>query len=357
MSRKDMNTRLAFLLLPCAWLLVISGFAQGNLTPPGPPAPTMRTLDQLGAKLDQANTNLASTEAKADEINAKAEKRTPISSLPFVISEPGSYYLARNLRFTAATGHAITIAVSDVTLDLMGFTLSSAPEVTGDGIRLNGGVRNIAIKNGNITGNTTVTYNGATWTTAPAGFARGIGAVATLDPVAHCEYSHLRISGCRNEGLEGGFYALIQHVIAARNGGGGISAFDATIAHCRADLNGGTGINSTDGLVSDCTSSRNQGTGISASDVTHCIVRNSGGHGIFARSVSNSIAQSSGVHGIFAGEGSVTHSVAVLSGSDGINAQSGVVSFCKASSNNRLANGSVDIDAAGATRTGNNPTP
>ena len=354
----NVSIRLAiFFSVACSVILPRAAQGQGALTPPGPPAPMMQTLDQLGGKLDQANTKLGSTEAKADEIIAKAEKRTPISSLPFVINEPGSYYLAGNLRFAAASGHAITISVSDVTLDLMGFTLSSTPEVTGDAIRLTGGVRNVAIKNGTITGNTTVTYNGATWTTAPAGFSRGIFAVATLDPVAHCDYSHLRISGCRNAGLDGGFYALIQHVIAARNGGGGISAFDATIVHCRADLNGGVGINSPDGLVRDCTSSRNSSTGISASNVSHCIVKSSGSHGIFARTVSNSIAESSGGHGIFAAEGSVSHSIALLSGSDGINAPSGVVAFCKSSHNNRLANGSVDIDATGATRTGNHPAP
>jgi len=41
-------------------------FAQGSLTPPGAPAPTMKSLDQI-------------------------EPRTPISSLPFTISSSGSY--------------------------------------------------------------------------------------------------------------------------------------------------------------------------------------------------------------------------------------------------------------------------
>ena len=44
----------------------------GPLTPPGPPAPTSKTLNEI-------------------------EPRTPINSLPFVIEEPGSYYLTRNL--------------------------------------------------------------------------------------------------------------------------------------------------------------------------------------------------------------------------------------------------------------------
>src|SRR5436190_2248196 len=79
-----------------------AAFAQGSLTPPGAPAPTMKTLD---------------------EIDAKLEKRTPISSVPFTISASGSYYLTGNLAVT--TGTAITISADNVTLDLNGFTISS----------------------------------------------------------------------------------------------------------------------------------------------------------------------------------------------------------------------------------------
>src|SRR5437868_13887701 len=73
-------------------------FAQGNLTPPGAPAPTMKTLDQV-------------------------EARIPISSVPYTISASGSYYLTTNV--TATVSNAITIAASGVTLDLNGFTISS----------------------------------------------------------------------------------------------------------------------------------------------------------------------------------------------------------------------------------------
>src|SRR6185295_16428367 len=75
-----------------------TALAQGPLTPPGAPAPTMKTLDQV-------------------------EARTLISSAPFTISQPGSYYLTANL--TVSSGNAITIAASGVTLDLNGFTISS----------------------------------------------------------------------------------------------------------------------------------------------------------------------------------------------------------------------------------------
>ena len=81
-----------------------SAFSQGALTPPGAPAPTMRTLAQLDAKLDPrtAITNTASA---------------------VTILQPGSYYLAGNL--TVSGGDAITIATNGVTLDLNGFTIRS----------------------------------------------------------------------------------------------------------------------------------------------------------------------------------------------------------------------------------------
>ena len=79
-------------------LLTITANSQGVLTPPGAPAPMMKTLQQI-------------------------EPRTPISSLPYTISAPGSYYLTGPLN---STNTGITVAANDVTIDLMGFTISGA---------------------------------------------------------------------------------------------------------------------------------------------------------------------------------------------------------------------------------------
>src|SRR5689334_14299720 len=95
-----MKTRKQVLLaaVVSTFSILPSAFGQGALTPPGAPAPTMKSLDQV-------------------------EPRTPIPSLPFTITNSGSYYLTTNLTGQSGT-NGITIACSPVTLDLSGFALT-----------------------------------------------------------------------------------------------------------------------------------------------------------------------------------------------------------------------------------------
>src|SRR3954469_21762838 len=86
-------------LLSCAVPSLL--LAQGNLIPSGAPGPTMKTLTQV-------------------------EPRTPISSLPLVITNSGSYYLTANLTGIVGT-NGITITADNVTIDLNGFALNGVP--------------------------------------------------------------------------------------------------------------------------------------------------------------------------------------------------------------------------------------
>jgi len=87
--------------------------------------------------------------AKAFE-TAQPVTATPITSIPFVISTSGNYYLPANLTGTAAAGAAITITASQVVLDLNGRTISdSTPTNFAYGILVFNQV-DVTIQNGDI---------------------------------------------------------------------------------------------------------------------------------------------------------------------------------------------------------------
>ena len=122
-------TLLAFILHPSSFIL-----AQGPLTPPGAPAPTMKTLDQV-------------------------EPRIPITTLPLFISTSGSYYLTKSFAQNfAGPLDAITISADHVTVDFCGFTVQQTGTAASiAGVRLGSTtfgtpLRNVVLRNGTIAG-------------------------------------------------------------------------------------------------------------------------------------------------------------------------------------------------------------
>jgi hypothetical protein len=157
--------------------------AGGPLDPPGAPGVTMKSLSEV-------------------------EPRTPISALPYTISEPGSYYLTGNLSVSTAID-GISVQADDVTIDLNGF------ELNGNGM----GSRAIF---GSTTGgfppppprrNWRV-YNGAI-----VGWAHAFSA-----PTSQVQIDHVRASGIR----WGGFTT-----------GAGARVSDCSVESSSTDLNQG----------------------------------------------------------------------------------------------------------------------
>ncbi|MCX5890100.1 MAG: hypothetical protein NTY36_11680 [Deltaproteobacteria bacterium] len=58
---------------------------------------------------------------------------TAITTLPFLITSPGLYYLPRNLTHSSTGVYAIPVAADDVTIDLMGFCLTGPGKGSGGG--------------------------------------------------------------------------------------------------------------------------------------------------------------------------------------------------------------------------------
>lgn len=254
--------------------------AQGPLAPPGPPGETMRTLQQI-------------------------EPRTPISSVPFTITQPGSYFLTQNV---SGSTQGIWIAASDVHLDLNGFTVSGDKFVFGHGLIVvpsdNVSVQGGVIKNWGGNGieapevTNLVVENVALMNNAGHGIHFSSGALGGVDsqdnggagifaskPVPgigvivkkHPKPSHVQRNGGGGVVIEGDFDAELSGVIHG-NTGHGISWAPATPA---------------DGLrlkLEDCDSSHNTGDGLHLAGTSSAEARcemadvsfnNNGGGGVF----------------------------------------------------------------------------
>ncbi|MFZ5453195.1 MAG: NosD domain-containing protein [Thermodesulfobacteriota bacterium] len=127
---------------------------------------------------------------------------TRISRLPYTINAPGYYYLGGNLSYTK--GHGITVNADNVTIDLMGFTLTG-PNMANDynGIYMSGR-KNVEVRNGTLSG----WYMGVKEDYSGASRHRmiGIRAVGNRNGINLSGTSHL-IKGCT--ALPGSFGATM----------------------------------------------------------------------------------------------------------------------------------------------------
>ena len=215
-------------------------FAQGSLTPPGAPAPTMKTLTQI-------------------------EPRTPISSVPVTISSPGSYYLTTNLTVTSGN-FGVIINSGNVTLDLNGFVLQGVSGSYG-GVIVNGTYTNITMGNGAITG----------W---------GESGVNAFNYGTSCNlvFEHLTVSANGGNGIATSAGSVVRDCCSISNASIGIYCTGGLISGCMSRNNGSYGIYANDCVVRDCQaeSNSNSGIGVTYSTVRDCHVRNNALNGIYA---------------------------------------------------------------------------
>jgi hypothetical protein len=298
-------TGLTLLALATLNLQLSTAFAQGSLTPPGAPAPTMKSLDQVYARLDSrtAITNASST---------------------YTITMPGSYYLTTNL--TVSSGYGIGINASGVTLDLNGFTISSTrASASYAGISLNTPLSDVTIVNGHIRSG--VTNNGS-GVYSGSGFATGIGYSSM--PPTNVMVSKVSVSGVSNDGINlgTGNATVVEACTVTTAGSIGISAStikDSVVADCGGNaivgdqVAGCRGIGAVNGVVAkavaqNCYGQSSSGSwcGVNVSgSALNCYGTNSSsGMGLSATIAQNcygSSASGSGLHATIANSCLVGH--------------------------------------------------
>ena len=252
------------------FLLPLSLRAQGSLTPPGAPGPTMKTLAQIEARTPVDANN------------------TPgITGALYAITQPGSYYLTGNLLGSSNLSACIVIQANDVDLDLNGFELIASNTI-GNGIDISGfGPRNIVIRNGSlrnwingIVGETCDTgeldhlraygcvldgfYLRNNWTIKNC-TALGCVSAAGIQVGDGCVITDCLLSS-NYDGIYGGRGCLVSGCLAATNSYDGFVLTDNyNVSKCVSYSNGHNGFTlGNSGQIRDCTANTNSAIGISA---------------------------------------------------------------------------------------------
>jgi hypothetical protein len=239
----------------------------------------------------------------------EGDPRTRIDGpLPVTITSPGSYYLGANL-IGVSGAHGITIAASDVTLDLNGFELVGVFDAF-SGVHVDGARHNIVVQNGHVRGwgNDGIDVNEAI-----GGRLEDVGATSNGGTGFHLGVRFL-VRGCHamansaaGFSMESG--AVIENSIASENVGDGFGAnqfhYGATLDGCVATENQGFGfVTGDDAVVRACTARDNFWDGFylgQGSQVEASVATVNGGHGFRisgATGISRSTARGNGIAGI-----------------------------------------------------------
>ncbi len=249
---KNKKAKLWVVLLALGSMLVYAMLGNaGSLEPSGPPASTMKTLEEV-------------------------EPRVPVrsSDLPLVITEAKSYYFAEDIGFEPNDTDAITVECNDVTIDLMGYTLEGPGSGIKSGINMNG-CSNVEICNGTIRdfGNYAISENSSSGKNhriinvrlLSNGYGICLGGSGHL--VKNCA-----ASGNINYGIIAGGNTTLTGNTFCDNGNWGVSTSDGCIlAGNTCCDNSGDGIITGDVCTITCNTTMDNGAkGINAGD--YCLI-------------------------------------------------------------------------------------
>jgi len=245
---KTQSTILAFALIAASGSVAALA---GPLDPPvGPIAPTYKTLTEVEPRIAINATNTPG------DFNSV-----------FRITQPGSYYLTGNV--TGVSGRSgIEIAASNVTIDLMGFSV----EGTGgslDGLTTDATQNNLTIRNGTVSG----------WAQDGIDLTQGGTGLGSI-------VEGVTASGNTVSGIRVNDNAVVRSCVVVGNGQDGITApTNAAIEGCSAYQNGSVGILvGSGGTITACTARRNIiGFVVSQySTISNCSALINTFHGIYA---------------------------------------------------------------------------